>query len=138
MSTPLGHWIAVGLGGALGAVARFGVSAWVMRCAAATPAVRTLHLSAFPLGTLTVNACGSLLLGFLMGLHGAREALPPALHMLFAVGFCGAFTTFSTFSYETLIAFRGNDPRIAFANIAIQMICCLAVCWIGLELGRRF
>ena len=122
------YWLAVGLGGALGAMARFGVSNWVMRLTAGT----------FPWGTLVVNVCGSLLLGLLMGFAGgARGPIPPTLQTLFGVGFCGAFTTFSTFSYDTLGVLRGGDPRIAFANVVVHVVCCLIVCWIGLEIGRR-
>lgn len=122
-------WLAVALGGALGAVSRYGISGWVMRW---------LGLPLFPWGTLTVNVVGALLLGFLMGTGGSeRWALSPTLRALLGAGFLGAFTTFSTFSFETVEALRSGDARVAVANVAISLLLTLPACWLGLEIGGR-
>ena len=82
--------IAIALGGALGALARFAAGGWIQGLAG----------SSFPWGTLVINVVGSLLLAFLYRLLEG-VAVRPEWRALLAVGFCGAFTTFSTFSYET-------------------------------------
>ncbi|MEM1032073.1 MAG: fluoride efflux transporter CrcB [Myxococcota bacterium] len=96
-------------GGALGALGRYGVTQW------------TRGRGDFPWGTLTVNVVGSFLLGVLMGLalsghlgRGMRAAL--------ATGFCGAFTTFSTFSYETLALVRDGRLGRAGANVGASLV----------------
>ncbi len=123
------HLLAVALGGALGAVSRYLISGWV---------ARLTHESPFPYGTLTVNLTGSFLLGLMMGLGSeGRLLLPPAVRVVAGIGFLGAFTTFSTFSYETIEALRIGDLRIAIGNTVLSVVTSLAACWIGLELGTR-
>ncbi len=90
----------VALGGALGAIARFGVYTWLPRVA-------------FPGATLAVNLVGSFLLGFAFLDHGMEHG--PRL--LLAVGFLGAFTTLSTFSVETVELWREERVGMAIANI---------------------
>lgn len=119
---------AVALGGAVGAVARYGLSGWV--------AVAT-RSSAFPYGTLSVNVIGAAVLGLVMGtVTSGRWILPPLARDFLTIGLLGAFTTFSTFSYETVQATRLGYDRIAIANIGVSLILGLAACWIGLKLGR--
>ncbi|RMH21575.1 MAG: fluoride efflux transporter CrcB [Gemmatimonadetes bacterium] len=105
-------WIYVTLGGAFGALARYAVSGWVQD---------TVH-STFPWGTLVVNLTGSFLLGFGMR---AMEALPVAAgtRALLTIGFLGAFTTFSTFSYETVALIRDGDwgRAVAYAGASLAM-----------------
>ncbi len=121
--------LAVALGGAFGAVSRYLISGWV---------ARLTHESAFPYGTLAVNVTGSFLLGLMMGLGGeGRLLLPPAVRVVLGIGFLGAFTTFSTFSYETVEALRIGDFRVAVGNTVISVVTALAACWLGLELGTR-
>ncbi len=120
--------VLVALGGALGAVARYGVSGWVARATRTSP---------FPYGTLTVNLLGSLALGLLMGLAtGGVLNLAPRLRVALAIGFLGAFTTFSTFSYETLEALRVGDLRVALLNILVSVVGALAACWLGLGIAE--
>jgi len=114
-------WIA--LGGAAGSVARALVG-W--------------SLQARPVwATLVVNILGSLLLGWLMARLGGLE--PPAaarMQAFLAVGFCGGFTTFSTFSWQTLdLAMRGQWSAAA-ANVLLSVVLCLAAAWLGFRLGR--
>ncbi len=121
--------LAVALGGAFGAVSRYWISGWV---------ARLTHESPFPWGTLAVNVAGSFLLGLMMGLGGeGRLLLPPAVRVVLGIGFLGAFTTFSTFSYETVEALRIGDFRVAIGNTVLSVLIALAACWLGLELGTR-
>lgn len=121
--------LAVALGGALGAVARYLLSGWVARLAIGSP---------FPWGTLVVNGVGSFLLGLLIGLgSGGRWLLPPFWRLLLATGFLGAFTTFSTFSFETVEAWRVGDARVAFLNVAASLVVALPACWLGLTVGMH-
>jgi len=119
---------AVALGGALGATLRYAVSGWV---AAAT------RSSVFPYGTLSVNVAGAAVLGLVMGgLTSGRISLDPTLRVFLTIGVLGAFTTFSTFSYETVQAARLGDVRVALANVAASLLLGFVACWIGLKLGR--
>ena len=90
--------LAIGVGGALGALARYGLSGWVQGFLA-TP---------FPLGTLVVNVLGSFLLGLAVYLLEST-ALSTEVRSLVTIGFLGAFTTFSTFSYEALVLLQGGE-----------------------------
>jgi CrcB protein len=121
--------LAVALGGAFGAVARYLLSGWIARLGSA---------SSFPWGTLAVNGLGSFFLGLLMGLGSeGRFLVSPFWRILLGVGFLGAFTTFSTFSFETVEAWRGGDGRVALANIAASLAMALPACWLGLSVGEQ-
>lgn len=90
--------IIVGVGGALGAMARFGLSGWVQGFVNST----------FPLGTMVVNIIGSFLLG--LSLYLLESTAPTTeVRSFITIGFLGAFTTFSTFSYEALVLFQGGE-----------------------------
>lgn len=115
--------VAVAVGGALGAAARFAVS----RLA------RTYIDAALPYGTLLVNITGSLLLGILAGLVAAAVKFPPFLFALLGTGFCGAFTTFSTFATETLAS---NSFPVALINILANNLLALAAAALGLYIGH--
>lgn len=114
-------WIA--LGGALGSVTRALVGA-----ALATR---------FPWATLLVNIAGSLLFGWVMARIAGLE--PPAAARLqagLAVGFCGGFTTFSAFSWQTLDQLHRGQWGAALLNILLSVVLCLAAAWTGFRLGR--
>jgi CrcB protein len=96
--------LAIGLGGALGALARYGVSGLVQRG------------TAFPVGTLAVNVLGCFLIGALF------ERLGPGARQLVVVGVLGGFTTFSAFGHETLELLRGGETRLALANVAANVV----------------
>ncbi|MBP7481221.1 MAG: fluoride efflux transporter CrcB [Lacunisphaera sp.] len=115
-------WIA--LGGAAGSVAR---------------ALVALSLPArFPWATLLVNVLGSLLIGWLMARLGPLEGGTPASlrHMLVA-GFCGGFTTFSTFSWQTLEQMQKGHWGAAAANVLLSVGLCLVAVWLGCLLGKE-
>jgi CrcB protein len=110
----------VALGAAVGAPLRYLVDR----------TVRSRHESAFPWGTLTVNVAGSLLLGFLTGLPAGH-----ALSALLGTGFCGALTTYSTFSYETLRLAQDGRGRHAVANVAVSIFAGLGAAYLGILLA---
>lgn len=107
------HALAVACGGALGAVARWFVA---------------LHMPArgFPWATLFVNVSGSLVFGMLMAALAARDLRPDELRVFVFAGFLGAFTTFSTFSWDTFALFQQGEPVRALLNIAANFTLCLA------------
>ncbi|MEU5908796.1 fluoride efflux transporter CrcB [Micromonospora sp. NPDC047467] len=94
-------------------------------------AVQSRHDSAFPWGTLTVNVVGSLLLGVLVGLPAG-----PAVTALLGTGFCGALTTYSTFSYETLRLAQAGRRLLALANVSVSVAAGLAAATAGYALAR--
>ncbi len=123
------RWLVVMVGGALGALGRYAVSGWIARLSRQSP---------FPYGTLAVNVGGALVLGFLMAATTTgRLGLSQNLRVLLSVGVLGAFTTFSTFSYETVEAARSGDLRGALLNVVVSLTLGLAACWLGLKLGER-
>lgn len=117
----------IACGGALGAVMRYGASLGVY----------SLFGRGFPYGTLFVNVSGSLLMGLLSIMMLERFNIGPEWRAAILVGLLGSFTTFSTFSIETLNLMEQGDMTRAFANIALSVIVCLAAVWIGISLGRQ-
>ncbi|MEM7351082.1 MAG: fluoride efflux transporter CrcB [Acidobacteriota bacterium] len=117
-----GRVLLVGLGGFVGSSARFMVSGLVHRL---------LPHSAFPLGTLTVNVVGCLVIGFLGGLMELRQILGPAQRLFLLVGVLGGFTTFSSFAYETLDLIHATQAARAGLNIAAQVLLGLGAAWVG-------
>ncbi|MGW0809877.1 fluoride efflux transporter CrcB [Nonomuraea sp. NPDC002799] len=117
--------LAVFVGGVAGAPARFLLDAFVTRRAG----------SALPWGTLTVNVIGSAVLGTLMGI-ASRAALAHVVLSLVGTGFCGALTTFSTFSADTYRLLSAGSTGKALANIAMNVIAGLTAVGLGYLLGR--
>ena len=114
------------LGGALGALARFLLS---------TSITEKLG-SGFPYGTLMVNVLGSFVMGFLAILLVERMGLDPLLRLGIFVGFLGAFTTFSTFSMETLNLFEQGLPLRALLNMFVSVTLSVLAVWLGVLLGK--
>ncbi len=92
-------------------------------------------LGAFPIGTLAANILGSFLMGLVLGIVAGRSSLEN-VRLLAAVGFLGGFTTFSTFSAETLTLIQGGQIILAGANIILSVAVGLAACMAGLTLSR--
>jgi CrcB protein len=112
----------VAVGGALGAVARYGVG---------FGAARWLGL-AFPWGTLVVNVLGGFAMGWLAARVGPEQE---ALRLALGVGVLGGFTTFSAFSLET-VRLMEHQPGLAALYAAASVVLSVGACWIGLTLGR--
>lgn len=118
-------WFLVGLGGFLGALARYTVSGWFLRLS-----------GTFPWGTLAVNLLGSFGLGFLMTLAGETLLISPEVRLFLAVGFFGAFTTFSTFAYETERLLSETEWVLAAANVAGSLFLAIMGVKVGALLAR--
>ncbi len=119
--------LAIAGGGALGAIFRFGLSNSVHR----------LLGRDFPYGTLVVNTVGSLLMGLCFVLLVERMAVSAEWRSAILVGLLGAFTTFSTFSFETLALFNAGAPIKALVNTMMSVMLCLLATWLGMTLGRQ-
>lgn len=111
----------IALGGIAGTLSRYGLEGWIQ--------ARTG--SGFPLGTLTVNLAGSLLLGFILRLATGAVLISPDLRAGLTIGFCGAFTTMSTFSYESVTLLNDGD----FFRAALYMGATIAGCVLAVILG---
>jgi CrcB protein len=116
----------VAAGGLVGSVARY----WLAGMA------QQLGSTSFPIGTLVVNVLGSFTAGVVMASSLERGLLGVDARLLLATGFCGGFTTMSTFSYETMALVRDGQLAFALGNLAFTIVVCLAAVWIGLWLGR--
>jgi CrcB protein len=90
----------------------------------------------FPWGTLAVNILGSFLLGAVMEVGVATELLSPAVRMVLATGLLGGFTTYSSFNYETLQYFQVQSWMLAFLNVSVTVLACLAAGILGIWTGR--
>lgn len=109
----------------MGSIARYGVGEWAQRSLG----------SAFPYGTLLVNAVGSIALGVVLGMT-ATGRLPTGGKLLLGTGFCGGFTTFSTFSVETIALLQKQELGLAAVYLALSLGLGFAGAAIGLALGR--
>lgn len=120
--------LAIFVGGGLGSLARYGLGKWVSGILPAT----------FPYGTLAANVVSSLLLGLFLGATIAKPENENQLRFLIAVGFCGGFSTFSTFSAETLELFRNDMLLYAGMNVISNLIICVVMIMAGMWLTKNF
>ena len=114
------NWLLVVAGGLIGAPLRY----------LTDRAVQSRHDSVLPWGTFTVNAVGSLVLGLLTG-AAVAGAVGSHLHLLLGTGLCGALTTYSTFSYETLRLAEDGAPGYAVANVALNVTTAVGAAFTG-------
>jgi len=118
--------ILICLGGALGTAARYLAGGVVARWLG----------SDFPYGTLLVNVLGSFLIGLIQQVGLSTLAISDTVRLVLTIGLMGGFTTYSSFSYETLKLVETGDWLHAGLNVFLTTTLCLLVCGLGLELGR--
>jgi len=121
-----GLFLAVGIGGSIGAIARFTISTWIQKSSG----------SVFPFGTLSVNILGSFIIGFLF-LYFQHINLSPNQKAIFVTGLLGSLTTFSTFSWETLYMFQQNIWGKAFVNMGLNVFLSLGATLLGIIVFKR-
>jgi CrcB protein len=121
-------YLVVGLGSALGGMGRFWASGVVARQFGET----------FPWGTILVNISGSFVIGLFVALTGpdGRWMVPPRFGQFFTIGLCGGYTTFSSFSLQTLNLVRDGQWLSAGANVALSLVLCLLAVWLGHVCGQ--
>lgn len=121
-------WFAIAAGGALGAVSRFAMSHQVYQWFGRE----------FAWGTLSVNVLGSFIMGLVAVLLVDKFAVSTELKAFILVGFLGSFTTFSTFSFETLQYIQIGEMSKAFLNMAVSLTSCLLAVWLGVVAAKQF
>jgi CrcB protein len=124
----LQKYLLIALGGALGSIARYGVGSWV---------ANRLGIR-FPYGTLIVNITACAIIGFTMTYLGRHTDISPAWRFLIPVGFIGAYSTFSTYEWETLVEFREGAFGIAALYAIGSFAAGLGATWGGSVLGDLF
>ncbi|MBL1276240.1 MAG: fluoride efflux transporter CrcB [Ectothiorhodospiraceae bacterium] len=118
--------LAIAAGGAFGALLRF----WVSN------GIYSVLGRSFPYGTLVVNVLGSLLMGFLYVMLVDKLSLGPQWRAALLIGLLGAFTTFSTFSLETVNLVEEGEVVKALLNVLLSVVLCLLATWMGVLAGR--
>jgi CrcB protein len=118
----------VGTGGFLGSIARYLLSGWVQGIA---------QDSWFPYGTMSVNILGCLVIGLIAGLAESRGILSPQSRAFLLVGVLGGFTTFSSFSYDTVSLFGDGRTVAALLNVAVQVLLGLTATVLSYNLVQR-
>jgi CrcB protein len=108
------------LGGGLGSVVRYGISEFV----------KTNFKTIFPIATLVSNILSCIILALAIGFFSEKIGANPTLRTLIVIGFCGGFSTFSTFSYETIELMKSGNYTIAIANVLISVSVCLALIFV--------
>ncbi len=123
-------WVAIG--GAIGSMARFGIGGLVSHKVG----------ESFPFGTLAVNIAGSFIVGFLGALTSSEGRLNPQSRafatQFLMIGVCGGFTTFSSFSLQTLNLMRDGEWLYAGGNVLLSVVLCLIAVWFGFMAGAMF
>lgn len=115
-------FILVFIGGGLGSVVRFSLGRWV----------NSLHNHNFPYGTLLVNIIACFTLGLVIGLADHKQWLSPPARLFWTIGFCGGFSTFSTFSQETFYLIQGGFNLSMIAYVTLSLLFCVLAVYLGL------
>lgn len=118
--------VIIGLGGFIGSTLRYFISIFVQKVFGAD----------FPYGTLVVNFLGSFLIGLFIGLINKGLILSANLKIFVSIGVLGSFTTFSSFSYETIELLRHGAINAGLANIIYTLLCCFLATWFGEAISR--
>ena len=115
------------LGGGLGSVVRFSLSKWI----------NALHSHHFPWGTLVVNVAACFALGIIIGLADHRQIISPSARLFWTIGFCGGFSTFSSFSNETLALQQAGFTTSLLLYVSFSLLLCVGATYAGLYLGEN-
>ena len=116
----------IAIGGAIGSVLRYLTSVFVNKYWA----------NQFPLATLLTNVLGCLIIGILIGILEKNNLANINLKWLLITGFCGGYTTFSTFGYENYSLFQSNNSLLAFGYIALSILLGIFAVWLGLFIAK--
>jgi len=127
MGTALLNLVFVGVGGFFGSIGRYLLAGAIYQI------FPNLY---FPIGTAVVNILGCFLIGFITGLAEVRNLLSPEMRVFLLIGLLGGFTTFSTFSFETIALIRDGAFLTALANVLIQVIVGISAVWLGFNVIR--
>ena len=120
-------FLIIGIGGFIGANVRYWVAGWAIE-----------HFGRlFPWGTLIINFTGSALLGVFLAWAGNRSTLDPRVRLLVAVGFFGAYTTFSTYANETVTLLQAGDWAGVLGNVLGSNLLCILGAIVGVAIGSR-
>ena len=124
------HYFVIGLGGALGSMLRFGLGSFID-----TSVQKTGHI--FPWGTIIVNITGCFVIGFIFTISASegRIILGSLTRNFIMIGILGGYTTFSSFSLQTLTLAQDGQWWGAAANILLSVVLCLVGCWLGAMLA---
>lgn len=117
-------WVA--LGGALGSVARYAVGLLIYERMG----------TRFPYGTFVINISGCFLIGFVLTILDNRMGLPPQWRLAIPIGFVGAYTTFSTFEYETLRLAQHGQASVGVLYLVLSVVLGYGAVWLGMTAGR--
>ncbi|MBF0487840.1 MAG: fluoride efflux transporter CrcB [Nitrospirae bacterium] len=122
----MGDYLLIGIGGAVGAIARYALAFWIIG----------KWGRVFPLGTFVINVSGSFLIGFVMSILAARNIIDPQWRLLIVVGFLGGYTTFSAFEFETGTLLKQGESLAAMLYVALSVIVGFIALRIGDALGK--
>jgi len=118
--------VLIGMAGAAGAISRYGVGLWAQK----------QWGSNFAFGTLLVNVLGCFVLGSILELDSRTDWIDTPVRLFLSVGFFGAFTTFSTFGFETLKYIQNGSHNLALLNVVANLLLGLLAVWLGWMLAR--
>ncbi len=115
------------IGSGLGGLTRYSLGKWI----------NSLHEYHFPLGTLIINIIACFVLGFIIGLADHKQMMTATTRLFWAVGFCGGFSTFSTFSSETLTLLQEGHSTSLILYILSSVLLCVTATFVGLLIAER-
>jgi len=122
----MSKYLWVGIGGFAGSILRYALGVWIYDRMG----------TRFPYGTFVINVTGCFLIGVILTVLDSRVGVPPAWRLAIPIGFIGAYTTFSTFEYETFRSVHSGQASIGLLNIALSVVVGYFAVWLGVMAGR--